>query len=88
MHKHPDYNGFVSTVLPRRVTLGEWEVMEHDGYYMGSVTVVLINNHRVGSLQRVEGKYHLYNDCGSKYSAYNFPELLPFIGYSSEATEF
>lgn len=87
IHKHPDYKGFVSTVLPRRVTFGCWVKNA-----FCETSDVFLNNHKVGHINKWlkdgDVAYHLYNEVGSDYSAYNLLELLPFVGYTSEGTEF
>lgn len=83
-HNHPDYKGFVSTVLPRRVTFGEAQFTDS-----GLHKAVYVNNHHVARLSIAwDGLFTIYNNCGSSYAGYDLMNLIPFIGYSSEATEF
>lgn len=84
MHKHPDYKNFVSTVLPRRITFSEAQLTED-----GLDKDIYMNNHHVAILSVAwTGLFTIYNNCGSTYSGYDLMNLLPFIGYSNEATEF
>ena len=87
-------DNFVPTVLKRRVTFGEWRNIFVNDDFSHCEKTVYLNNHRMGvictypKLREDELTYHLNNDNGYHTHASSLQTLVPFVGWSDEATEF
>lgn len=87
----PEYNGFVSTVLPKRITLGDWYNVFVDGRFDHCERVVYLNNHRQGVITAHPADsqwYRLENDNGYQTGASSLMNLVPYVGYTNEGMEF